>query len=372
MTARNSTSGSLPAVSRSQRTPLSRLIDRAVAGRVIGLGAAAAETGRGPGAPPSGKRSLIGSPSTVTSPHSVPTDGLTLSRSIWEMRLGDTPTRRAISRTVRPLRCRSSRRRAPRPLMSARRFVCSSGASTTTRAGRRQPVAQLLGEVLPVAVEAVRVAVGRPGRGRLEPEHGPALHLVEGVDAADAGPEDVAGPKRVALAVGDDVDLALEHVVRLLERMVVRVRDRAGLVADHEHRLQLRVEPLVHEHLHGDAAVGERGGRHARRDLGLVDPGALASAGRCPCRRAAAGTGCGCAGRGGSSGTGSVSGAGPIQNVSAGPSAPRGRATPPPPTPSAALGAPRVRDADGDRPAGAGLEPHGVPSRYSTGSPSKT
>ena len=53
------------------------------------------------------------SPSTVTRPQSVLTDGLTLSRSICEMRLGETPTRRAISRTVRPWRCRSSRSRAP-------------------------------------------------------------------------------------------------------------------------------------------------------------------------------------------------------------------------------------------------------------------
>ncbi len=33
------------------------------------------------------------------------------------------------------------------------------------------------------------------------------------------------GTERVALAVGDDLDLALEHVVRLLEGMVVGLRD---------------------------------------------------------------------------------------------------------------------------------------------------
>jgi hypothetical protein len=77
------------------------------------------------------------------------------------------------------------------------------------------------------------------------------------VHAACSRPEHVARPKRVAIAVRDDVDLAVEHVVRLLERVVVRVGSRSRLVVDHEHRVQLRVEPLVHEHLHLDAAVGE-------------------------------------------------------------------------------------------------------------------
>src|SRR5581483_914270 len=61
-------------------------------------------------------------------------------------------------------------------------------------------------------------------------------------------------------------DLALEQVIRLLERMVVRMRDRTGLVRHHEHRVQLRVEARVDEHLHGDAAVRERRRRHARGD----------------------------------------------------------------------------------------------------------
>jgi hypothetical protein len=47
--------------------------------------------------------------------------------------------------------------------------------------------------------------------------------------------------------------------------MVVRVRAGAGLVVDHEHRVELRVEALVDEHLHGDPAVREDGGRHASR-----------------------------------------------------------------------------------------------------------
>ena len=49
------------------------------------------------------------------------------------------------------------------------------------------------------------------------------------------------------------------------ERAAELRRDRAGLVADHDHRVQLRVEPLVDEHLHRDPAVGEGGRRHARR-----------------------------------------------------------------------------------------------------------
>ena len=83
------------------------------------------------------------------------------------------------------------------------------------------------------------------------------------MDASRRGPEDVSRAERVAIAVGDDVDLAVEHVVRLLERMVVRVGARSRLVVDHEHRVQLGVQPLVDEHLHGDPAVGEDGRRHA-------------------------------------------------------------------------------------------------------------
>ncbi len=126
-------------------------------------------------------------------------------------------------------------------------------------------------EVFPVALEAVRVAVGRTGGGGFEPEHRIPLRLVEGVDGADPGPEDVARAERVARAVRDDIDFALEHEIRLLERMVVWVCDRAGLVSDHEHRLQLRFESLVYQHLHGDAAVRERGGGHAGGDRRLVD-----------------------------------------------------------------------------------------------------
>ena len=92
-----------------------------------------------------------------------------------------------------------------------------------------------------------------------------APRLVERVHAAGPRPEGVARAKRVPVAVRDDVDLTVEHVVRLLERVVVGVRAGSRLVVDHEHRVELRVEPLVDEHLHGDPAVGEDGGRHAPR-----------------------------------------------------------------------------------------------------------
>ena len=122
---------------------------------------------------------------------------------------------------------------------------------------------ETLGEVVPVALVPVRVARRRPGRRRLEPPHRLSLRLVERVHAPGARPEDVARPERVAVAVRDDVDLSFEDVVRLLERVVVRVGAGSRLVVDHEHRVELRVEPLVDEHLHGDPAVGEDGGRHA-------------------------------------------------------------------------------------------------------------
>ena len=64
--------------------------------------------------------------------------------------------------------------------------------------GFRLASCQLLRQVFPVALEAVGVAVGRPRRRGLEPLHRPAFRLVERVDAADGGPEDVSGTERVA------------------------------------------------------------------------------------------------------------------------------------------------------------------------------
>ena len=72
--------------------------------------------------------------------------------------------------------------------------------------------------------------------------------VVEGVDAADAGPEHVARLERVALAVGLGLDLAVEDDVGLFHRMVVRLGATTGLVLDHEDRVQLGIEALVDEH----------------------------------------------------------------------------------------------------------------------------
>src|ERR671924_1102560 len=106
---------------------------------------------------------------------------------------------------------------------------------------------QPFGEIRPIPLVPVRVPGRWAGCRRLEPPHRPAVRLVERMHATGPGPEDITGPERVAVAVRDDVDLTIEDVVRLFEGMVVRVRARARLVVDHEHRVELRVEPLVDE-----------------------------------------------------------------------------------------------------------------------------
>src|SRR3954447_22610447 len=98
-------------------------------------------------------------------------------------------------------------------------------------AGRRSPgrvmrrtlraVAQALRQVVPVAVEAVRVVGRQLRRLRLEEAHARAALVPEPVHAPDAGPEHVAGMQREALAVGLRVDLARDDRVALLERVVV-------------------------------------------------------------------------------------------------------------------------------------------------------
>src|SRR3954462_1199591 len=93
--------------------------------------------------------------------------------------------------------------------------------------------AQALGEVVPVAVEAVGVVRRQLGRLRLEEAHAPAARVPEAVDAPDAGPEDVARVQREALAVSLRVDLAGDDRVALLERVVVELGRAAGLVLDH-------------------------------------------------------------------------------------------------------------------------------------------
>ncbi len=82
---------------------------------------------------------------------------------------------------------------------------------------------------------------------------------------------DVAGAERELVVVGGRDNLALEHVVALLERVVVGQRRAAGLVLDHEHRVQDGAQSLIDQHLHGDAAVGQQRRRHACRDRGRVD-----------------------------------------------------------------------------------------------------
>ena len=62
----------------------------------------------------------------------------------------------------------------------------------------------------PVALGAVGVAPpGGWGALVVQPARRAAAQLVERVHAADGRPEDVAGAQRVALAVGEDVDLAV-------------------------------------------------------------------------------------------------------------------------------------------------------------------
>ena len=103
-----------------------------------------------------------------------------------------------------------------------------------------------------------------------------AYVILEGeVEAhADSRPEQVAGPQHVRLAVGGGFHLAIENEIRFLERMVVQVGDAARLVLHHEHRVELRIEPLIHQHLHGDAAVRQQRRRHAGRDGRRVHAGA--------------------------------------------------------------------------------------------------
>src|SRR4029078_10441969 len=88
---------------------------------------------------------------------------------------------------------------------------------------RLRSAAEALGQVVPVAVEAVGV-VGRELRGlRLEEADPRPARVPEAVDAGGAGPEDVAGVEREALAVGLRLDLAGDDRVALLERVVVQL-----------------------------------------------------------------------------------------------------------------------------------------------------
>src|SRR3954469_12117877 len=94
-------------------------------------------------------------------------------------------------------------------------------------------------QVVPVSCVPIRVAARRLRRLRLEPAQRTAPHVAEAVHASDACPRDIARPDRVLDAVEGRHRLALEEVVRLLERVVVRARDAVGVVLHHEHRRQL-------------------------------------------------------------------------------------------------------------------------------------
>src|SRR3954451_18221916 len=104
---------------------------------------------------------------------------------------------------------------------------------------------QALGEIVPVAVEAVGVVGRQLRRLRLEEADAPAARVPEAVDAPDAGPEDVAGVQGEALAVGLGVDVAGDDRVALLERMVVELGRATRLLLDHEQLVQDGAEARV-------------------------------------------------------------------------------------------------------------------------------
>src|SRR3954451_6826783 len=120
-------------------------------------------------------------------------------------------------------------------------------------------------EPLPCLRPPIRMATRRLRRLRLDPADPLRAGVVEAVDAADAGEDDVARPKRRRLAVELGLDLAGQEEVRLLERVVVRLRRAADLVVDREDREQVGTEDAIDEHLDGDPAVGEEGRVHACR-----------------------------------------------------------------------------------------------------------
>ena len=94
------------------------------------------------------------------------------------------------------------------------------------------------------------------------------------MDASHAGPADIAGAEDVRGAVEGGLHRAVEDEIGLLERMVVPADQPGRLVLHHEHGRQLRSQVGVDHHLHGDAAVDQQSGSHARRDgeavLGLL------------------------------------------------------------------------------------------------------
>src|SRR3990167_4841922 len=81
----------------------------------------------------------------------------------------------------------------------------------------------------------------------LEPAHRPAFDREEGVPRADPGPGEIAALKRVGAAVEDDVDVAIEDEIRLLERVVVVIADAALGEFHREHVYVDRAEVAIDE-----------------------------------------------------------------------------------------------------------------------------
>ncbi len=113
-----STSGSVSAVIRSQRTPVASCSASRAAALTTGSDVGGGSGGAG-GAPASAggasvswaKRSSSDIPSSVTIAQSVATDGRARPVSICEIALGEILRRRASSRREMPRRSRSARRR---------------------------------------------------------------------------------------------------------------------------------------------------------------------------------------------------------------------------------------------------------------------
>ena len=93
------------------------------------------------------------------------------------------------------------------------------------------------------------------------------------MDAADPREDDVARPQGVRDPVQLRLDLSREEEVGLLERVVMGLSRGTRFVIDREQRQQAGSHVTVHEHLHGDAAVGQERRIHA---------GGLAAAGGVP------------------------------------------------------------------------------------------
>ena len=102
---------------------------------------------------------------------------------------------------------------------------------------------------------------------------GDAADVGERVDAADAGPHDVAGRDQVALAVERRLHFSAENVVRLLERVVVQADADAGLVLDEEHAVMARAQRARRSSTSGTRPGGRRPVASGFRSVSLADGG---------------------------------------------------------------------------------------------------